>query len=223
MAIIAKALQQTKIDAVACAKTLFEGYSDFIFTDYRGLTVEQITDLRQRLRTRNSAYRVVKNNFARIAFSYMHIDSVSDFLTGPTAVALAKEDVNEIAKILFDFAKDTSALGIKGGYVSQEVYDIAKLEAFSKLPGKKQLIAMIMSVVNAPVQKLAATIQAYADKKADESGITQVERKNLSKAKQEMETAATLVAEGIPGENVPVFAEKQFDEVKDTASEIKQA
>jgi large subunit ribosomal protein L10 len=169
MAIIAKKLQQAKIDAVASTKAAFEGYSDFIFADYRGLTVEQITALRKLLRAKESAFKVVKNNFARLAFQELKIDSVSGFLTGPTAVALVKSDANDVAKILYDFTKEVPALQVKGGYVSSEVYDAAKLEAFSKLPGKKQLIAMMMSAINGPVQKLAATIQAYADKKAAES------------------------------------------------------
>ena len=68
---------------------------------------------------------------------------------------------------MYDFAKETPALEIKGGLIDKEKYDAAKLEAFSKLPGKKQLIAMIMSTINAPVQKLAATLQAYVDKKSE--------------------------------------------------------
>jgi large subunit ribosomal protein L10 len=171
MAIKAKALQKAKIDAVAATKSILEGYSDFIFANYRGLTVEQITNLRRQLRVKNSSFKVIKNNFARVAFEELKITTVSDFLTGPTAIALIKDETNDVAKILYDFVKEAPALEIKGGYVSSEVYDTAKLEAFSKLPGKKQLVAMIMSTINAPVQKLAATIQAYADKKTtEESG-----------------------------------------------------
>ncbi|MDR1785844.1 MAG: 50S ribosomal protein L10 [Spirochaetaceae bacterium] len=171
MAIRTKELKQAKIEAVATARALFEGYNDYIFADYRGLTVEQITGLRRLLRAKESAFKVVKNNFARIAFSEMKIDGVSDFLVGPTAVALAKDDTNDVAKILYDFAKEAPALQIKGGYISAELYDPKKLEAFSKLPGKKQLIAMLMAAINGPAQKLAATLQAYVDKKqAEEAG-----------------------------------------------------
>jgi large subunit ribosomal protein L10 len=80
---------------------------------------------------------------------------------------LSTEDTNEVAKILYDFAKEAPALEIKGGLIDNENYDAAKLEAFSKLPGKKQLIAMIMSTINAPVQKVAATLQAYVDKMSE--------------------------------------------------------
>ena len=170
MAVKAKKLQPAKIEAIASVKTIFEGYNDFIFTDYRGLTVEQITALRNQLRAKNCELKVIKNNFARIAFKELSVDNVDDFLAGPTAIALLKEDSNEVAKILFDFAKETPALQVKGAFIDKEVYDNAKIEAFSKLPGKKQLIAMIMSTINAPVQKLAATLQAYVDKKSAEGG-----------------------------------------------------
>jgi large subunit ribosomal protein L10 len=118
MAIKAKALQKAKIDAVAATKSILEGYSDFIFANYRGLTVEQITNLRRQLRAKNSSFKVVKNNFARVAFEELKITTVSDFLTGPTAIALVKDETNDVAKILYDFVKEAPTLAIKGGYVS---------------------------------------------------------------------------------------------------------
>ena len=170
MAIIAKKVQSSKTAAIESLKEKFSSVGDYIFADYRGLTVDQITDLRSKLREKGCEFKVVKNNFARVAFDEMKIDSISDYLVGPTAIALVTEDTNEVAKILFDFAKDVPALKVKGGLVEKEVYDLAKIEAFSKLPGKKQLIAMIASTINAPVQKLAATLQAYVDKKSAEGG-----------------------------------------------------
>ena len=168
MAIKAKQLQPAKTQAIEETKEVFKNYNDFIFADYRGLTVEQITELRKQLRDKNCEFKVVKNNFARVAFEEMKIDNVADYLAGPTAVAMVKEDSNEVAKVLFDFAKDVPALEVKGGLVGNEIYDQKKIEAYSKLPGKKQLIAMIASTINAPVQKLAATLQAYVDKKQAE-------------------------------------------------------
>jgi large subunit ribosomal protein L10 len=169
MAIKAKKIQPAKTAAIESAKATLESYNDFFFADYRGLTVEQITALRGKLREKNSAIKVIKNNFARIAFEGLKIDNVSDYLKGPTAIAMAKEDSNETAKILFDFAKEVPALNIKGAYVNKEIYDVAKAEAYSKVPGKKQLIAMLMSAINGPAQKLAATLQAYVDKKSSEA------------------------------------------------------
>ena len=170
MAVRAKKIQPAKAQAIEDAKKTFADYSDFIFADYRGLTVEQITALRDKLREKNAVLKVVKNNFARIAFEEMKVENVADYLKGPTVVAMAKEDSNEVAKVLFDFAKDTPALSVKGGSIANEIYDQAKIEAYSKVPGKKQLYAMLMSAMNGPAQKLAATLKAYADKKAAEGG-----------------------------------------------------
>ncbi len=168
MAIRAKKIQSAKTEAIESAKKTFSEYKDFIFADYRGLTVEQITALRDKLREKDAVLKVVKNNFARIAFEEMKVENVAEYLKGPTVVAMAKEDSNEVAKILFDFKKDAPTLNVKGASIENEEYDAAKIEAYSKVPGKKQLYAMLMSAMNGPVQKLAATLQAYADKKAAE-------------------------------------------------------
>ncbi len=167
MAVIAKKVQPAKAAAIEEAKKTFADYSDFIFADYRGLTVEQITALRDKLREKNAVLKVVKNNFARIAFEDMKVENVSDYLKGPTVIAMAKEDSNEVAKILYDFAKDAPTLTIKGASIANEIYDAAKIEAYSKVPGKNTLIAMLMSAMNGPVQKLAATLQAYVDSKSE--------------------------------------------------------
>ena len=170
MAILARQLQPAKTAAIEETKKSFEGYNDFIFTEYRGLTVEQITKLRDKLREKEVPLKVVKNNFAKVAFSEMKIENVDAYLKGPTAIAMVKEDSNEAAKILFDFKKEAPTLVVKGGYIGNEIYDEAKIEAYSKVPGKKQLIAMLMSTINGPVQKIAATLQAYVDKKSQEGG-----------------------------------------------------
>ena len=177
MAIVAKKIQETKTKAIGELKESFGIAEDFIFTDYRGLTVEQITNLRKNLRAKEVEYKVVKNNFARIAFEQLSTPDVSAYLVGPTAVAITPKDSSEVAKILFDFAKETPALKIKGALVGGTVYNGAQTEAYSKLPGRLELISMLMSVMNAPARNLAAalndipsrlvrTVKAIADKKA---------------------------------------------------------
>ncbi|MGL4982584.1 MAG: 50S ribosomal protein L10 [Treponemataceae bacterium] len=168
MAMRSKKIQPAKVEAINEIQQKLEGYNDFIFVDYRGLTVEQITNLRGQLRAKNCELKVVRNNFARIAFDHMKVENISEYLEGPTAVVLANEDSNEVAKIMFDFKSEAPTLAVKGAYIEKTVYDKARIEAFSKLPGKKQLIGMIASTINAPVQKLAATLQAYVDKKSAE-------------------------------------------------------
>ncbi len=169
MAVIAKKLQPAKAQAIADIKARFQAVPNYIFTEYRGLTVEQITTLRGQLRTNGCSFKVVKNNFARIAFQEINAPDMSNYLLGPTAIALSGEDANVVAKVLFDFAKEVPALKIKGALIAGEIFDTAKIEAYSKLPGKKELISMLMSTLNATAAKLARTLQAVADKKAEAS------------------------------------------------------
>lgn len=114
MAIVAKKIQSAKLEAIAATKAVFKDYKGFIFADYRGLTVENITDLRRKLNEKNAKLKVVKNTYARVVFDEMKIENVAEYLTGPTAIALTAEDANEVAKILFDFAKDVPGLQVKG-------------------------------------------------------------------------------------------------------------
>ncbi|MDR2404258.1 MAG: 50S ribosomal protein L10 [Spirochaetaceae bacterium] len=177
MAIVAKKIQDVKTASIGELKETFSVSEDFIFADYRGLTVAQITNLRKQLRLKDAQFRVVKNNFARIAFEQLSAPDVAQFLVGPTAVTISPRDANEVAKILFDFTRETPALKIKGGLVGKSVYDAARIEAFSRLPGRLELISMLMSVMNGPARNLAAalndvnarlvrTVKAIADKKA---------------------------------------------------------
>jgi large subunit ribosomal protein L10 len=178
MAIVAKKIQDAKTVSINELKETFKVSTDFIFADYRGLTVEQITALRKQLRGKGAQFKVVKNNFARLAFEQLSAPDVSNYLTGPTAVAISPKDSNEIAKMLLDFARETPALHVKGGLVGASVYDAQQVEAFSRLPGRLELISMLMSVMNGPVRNLAGalndvnarlvrTVKAIADKKAE--------------------------------------------------------
>jgi large subunit ribosomal protein L10 len=178
MAIIAKKIQESKTKAIGELKESFGVAQDYIFTDYRGLTVGQITNLRKQLRAKDVEYTVVKNNFARLAFEQLETPDVSSYLVGPTAVAITPRDANEVAKIFYDFLKEVPALQVKGALIGGTVYNAAQIEAFSKLPGRLELISMLMSVMNGPARNLAAalndvpsrvvrTIKAIADKKGE--------------------------------------------------------
>lgn len=170
-------LQAAKVETVKGLKDKFGAYQGYIFTDYRGLTVEQITNVRKALRKHNAEYRVVKNNYARIAFQEMSQPDVAFYLTGPTAIALTKDDSGQVAKSLLDFTKDTS-IKIKGGLVEGKVFNDKQIVALSKLPTKIELIAKLMGTMKAPAQnlvyvmngvtsKLVRTLAAVADKKKE--------------------------------------------------------
>lgn len=178
MAEITSKVQQSKVDAVNALKAEFDGVDGFIFTDYRGLTVEQITDIRSRLRESGARYKVVKNRFAKIALKELGKPEVSEMLVGPTAIAITGDDANAAAKALVEFAKD-APVELKGGIIGEDVFDTAQMEAFSKLPGRQELLAKLLGTMNAPAQnfvcvlnavpeKFVRTLQAVADKKAAE-------------------------------------------------------
>mgnify|MGYP003573985053 CR=1 FL=1 len=171
-------VQPEKIKAVTEIKEKFESVNDFIVTDYRGLSVGQITELRAKLRESGSEYKVVKNRYAKRAFKELGHEGLDDILIGPTAIAMIKGEPGAAAKALFGFAKD-SPVKVRGGLVDGSVFDTKQLEAFSKLPSKIELVAMLMStmnapvqnlvyVLNAPVEKLTRTLKAVADQKAAE-------------------------------------------------------
>jgi large subunit ribosomal protein L10 len=168
-------VQQSKVDAIEALKSEFEQVSDYIFTDYRGLTVEQISDLRAKLREHNASYKVVKNRFAKIALQNLDRPAVDEYLKGPTAMVLPTGESGPVAKILVEFAK-TSVVTIKGGILNNNVFNAQQVEDFSRLPTRNELLASLMGTMRAPVQnivyvlnavptKLVRTLQAVAEAK----------------------------------------------------------
>ncbi|MCL2791762.1 MAG: 50S ribosomal protein L10 [Spirochaetaceae bacterium] len=168
-------VQPAKVEAVSEIKTKIENVKDFVVTDYRGLTVEQITNLRRKLRELNTEYKVVKNRYAKIAFNNEGVAGLDNFLVGPSAIAMLRGEASPVVKALFDFSKE-APVQVKGGIIDGNVFDMQQLEAFSKLPTKLELISSLMGtmkapiqnlvfVINAPLQKLVRTIQAVADQK----------------------------------------------------------
>lgn len=171
-------VQQYKVDAVAELKTGFEDSRSFIFADYRGLSVEQITVLRNALREAGAEFHVVKNTYAKIAFKQMDHEDVAPYLVGPTAIAYCDDEAGPVAKAMLKLAKDMP-LELKGGLFDGEVLDAGSVAAFSKLPSKLELIQMLMSTMNAPTQnmvyvlngittKLVRTLAAVQEQKSEE-------------------------------------------------------
>lgn len=168
-------IQPYKTDGIRKIKELIESSTDVIFTDFRGLNVSQITELRRSLQEKEAEYRVVKNSYARLALTELGFPFEEDFLIDPTALALVKADIGPISKVLFDFTRD-STLKIKGGLVEGRVVSSEQVEAISRLPARNDLYAILMGTLNAPVTslvyamsgiatKLVRTLQAVAESK----------------------------------------------------------
>ena len=168
-------IQPYKTEGIKKIKDMIENSRDVIFTDFRGLSVAQITELRQSLRQKEAEYRVVKNSYARLALGELSFPFQDEFLIDPTALALVKDDIGPVAKLLFDFTRE-STLKIKGGLVDGKIASSEDVRTISRLPGRSELYAMLMGTMNAPltnlvyamnevVTKLVRTLQAVADSK----------------------------------------------------------
>src|SRR5499433_1635181 len=107
---------QEKVTAVEDLKTRFDGVKTVVLTEYRGLTVQELSELRKQLRAVSAQYKVVKNRLARIAIKSSALEGLGTHLKGPTAVILSKEDPVAVAKALHAFARAHQALAIKAGY-----------------------------------------------------------------------------------------------------------
>ena len=111
-----------------------------VLVDYRGLTVEQDTNLRRQLREAGVGYKVYKNTFMNFAFKGTDCEGLSDLLEGPSAMATCDTDATAAARVLCKFAKTAPALEIKGGVVEGTVYDAKGIEQISNIPSREELL-----------------------------------------------------------------------------------
>jgi Ribosomal protein L10 len=140
-----------------------------VITDYRGLNVAQVTELRRKLREAGIEFKVLKNTLIRRATANAELTELDSVLTGPTAVAFGKDDVVAPAKILSQFAKENEALKIKGGVVEGRVVGFDEIKALADLPSREGLLSMLLSVLQAPVRNFALAVKAVAEKKEAEA------------------------------------------------------
>jgi large subunit ribosomal protein L10 len=152
-------IQQYKSDAVRTLKEVIQRSPALIFTDYRGLNMAQITELRRALRQRQAEYKVVKNSYAKIALKELGLPFEEAFLNDPTAIAMTQADIGPIAKTLFDFSKE-STLKVKGGLIEGQVLKSTAVEAISRLPGRQELLAMLVGALESPIRSLLYALNA---------------------------------------------------------------
>jgi len=122
-----------------------------VLVDYRGLTVEQDTELRVALRKAGVKYEVVKNTLTRFAMNNNGYGELDTYLNGPTAIAYSFEDVVAPAKIMCEFAKKFEHLQIKVGIVEGKIFAEKEIKALAELPSREELIAKVLAGFNAPI------------------------------------------------------------------------
>lgn len=135
-----------------------------ILTDYRGLNVSQLTELRKQLREAGVDYQVLKNTMTRRATAQTNLTELDDKLVGPTAIAFSNDDVVAPAKVLHKFSKENKELEIKGGVVEGRVVSLDQIKELAELPSREGLLSMLLSVLQAPMRNFALAVKAVADK-----------------------------------------------------------
>ena len=128
---------------VQAAAEKFESAASVVIVDYRGLTVEEVTNLRKQLRDAGVEMKVIKNSILSRAAKKVGLDGLDEVFTGPTAVAFSNDDVVAPAKIIDEFAKDAKALEIKGGVIEGKVSSVEQITALAKLPNREGLLSML--------------------------------------------------------------------------------
>ena len=131
-----------------------------IVTEYRGLSVEEITKLRRELQKTGGDYMVTKNTLAKIALKGTDFEVLADSLTGPVAIAFGFEDQVSPAKAVAKFIKDSKKGAILGGALDGKLLSAQEAEALSKLPSKEELIAKILGSINSPASGIVGSINA---------------------------------------------------------------
>lgn len=149
-----------KVAVVDEVRERFEGASAVVLTEYRGINVAAMQQLRRSLREAGGEYKVYKNTLVRLAIAESDVEGLSELLVGPTALAFVDDDAAAVAKALRDFAGTNDKLVIKGALLGDQLIDEAGVRALADLPSRDQLLAQLAGAFQAPMSKFAALLQA---------------------------------------------------------------
>ena len=156
-------LEQKKSIVAEVAEVAANAYS-VVAADYKGLSCTQMTELRAKARDGSVYLRIVKNTLARRALEGTDFECMSEGLTGPLVLAFSIEDPGAAARVVKDFVKENDKLEVKLISISGQVLDASALDRLASMPTKEQSISMLMSVMKAPVEKLARTLNEVPGK-----------------------------------------------------------
>jgi len=174
-----------------------------VLVDYCGLTVEEDTDLRNKLRAAGVEYKVVKNTLTRFAAKEVGFDELDAVLNGPTSLAVSYDDPVAPAKVIADFAKDNEKLEIKSGFLDGKVISLDEINQLAKTPSKDVLIAKIMGSLNSPISALARTLQAIVDNGVELSEIEAPKKEETAEETAPAAEEAPKAEEAAPAEEAP--------------------
>ncbi len=161
-------VQSVKYDIVAELKERLNGAKAIVLVDYKGINVEQVSKLRNQYREAKVDYLVQKNTLIKIALNDLGITELDEFLLGPTALAICKEEEVAPARVLVKFIKDVMEdaeyPSLKAGLVAGQVFNQEQLQALAKLPSREEMLAQVMGSLNAPLSNFMNVSQGVARK-----------------------------------------------------------
>jgi len=138
-----------------------------LLADYRGINVEDVTNLRAKLRGTNSEYKVIKNNITSRALKACNVEGLEELLEGPTAVILGYEDYLEPSKAIYEYSKENEFYKIKGGIIDGKVVSAEEIITLAKLPSRETLIAQLAGALLGNITKLAVALDQVSKQKAE--------------------------------------------------------
>ena len=155
---------ELKQPIVAEISELLNGAASTVVVDYRGLTVEQDTQLRKKLRESEVSYKVYKNTMIRFAVKGTEFEALVPHLEGPTALAVSKTDATAPARVLADFAKTADKLELKAGVVEGTYYDEKGIQVIATIPSREVLLGRLLGSMQSPIANFARVLNQIAEK-----------------------------------------------------------
>lgn len=155
---------ESKKQIVEDLKGMIEKSKGMIFYDYRGLTVAEVTELRNKFREVGVDYHVIKNSMLKRAADLMNITGLDEHLKGPTAVAFGYNDPVAPAKVLVEFIKKVKKTEIKSGVLGGKAITPAAVNSLAELPSREQLLAQLAGTLNAPITGFARSLSGIISK-----------------------------------------------------------
>ncbi len=177
-----------------------------VLVDHRGLTVEQDTQLRRQLREAGVSYKVYKNTMMKRAFEGTDFAELDKLLDGPSALALAEEDVTAPARVLVKFAKTANKLEIKGAIIEGTYYDVAGVEELAEVPSREELLGRLFGSWKSPISNIARVLNQIAEKTPEDG---------TAASAAEPKTEETAPAEEAKAEEATAEAEAKAEETKE--------
>jgi large subunit ribosomal protein L10 len=187
-----------KVAVVSEVKDRLEAADGAVLTEYRGLTVAELAELRRELAAAGGDYKIYKNTLVRLAIADGPQSALHDLLTGPTAIAFVQGDVSAVAKALRDFSRGNPNLVVKGGVVGTGLLSAGDINILAELPSRDTLLAQFAGALAAPLQQLAGLVQALPRNLA--YGLSALIEQRQAAGEVLEVPAEAPAAEGEPGE-----------------------